>query len=105
MRTRTASIDAVRVKLTYEAASGRGKPPTQAVADEFGVNIRTAGRYVRAARDAGELPATSPGLVTRPTHSPATAVIWPRSATRRQQWQVCETCLTVWPCPGHRGST
>lgn len=97
--------DLVRVKNVYEAAGQRGEPPTGAVAKAFGVNNRTASRYVRAARDSGDLPSTEPGRVTLPTHAPTTAVIFPRSPTRRREWTVCRTCLVPWKCPSWRESS
>jgi hypothetical protein len=45
----------------YKAALKAGDPPTQAVADTFGVGRSTAARWIQIARDRGHLGPATPG--------------------------------------------
>lgn len=92
--TRSPSTDRLaRVASIYGDAEQHGRAPTAAVAVELGVNRRTAGRLVAAARDVGRLP-----RIDEPRrHVAATAIVY-RGTPRQREWQVCGECLTAWPC-------
>jgi transposase len=51
-----------QVAEVYDEAIEAGDPPTQAVADAFGVPYTTAARWVRRARALELLPPPRPGL-------------------------------------------
>jgi hypothetical protein len=51
----------IKVASVYRQAHSHHRPPTQAVADEFGVSKSTAAKYVARARDLELLPPTTRG--------------------------------------------
>jgi transposase len=51
-----------QVAEVYDEAIEANDPPTQAVAEAFGVPYSTAARWVRRTRQLGLLPAPAPGL-------------------------------------------
>lgn len=92
-----------RVAAVYREAAMTGAPPTQAVAQREEVSYSAAAKLVWRTRLAGLLPATTPGVVTRPPHSAATAVV-DRNTAHEHTWTVCRSCLVAWPCPAWRSS-
>ena len=54
----------VGVDVVYMLARAVGQPPTQAVAEHFGISQQTAAGRVRRRRALGMLPPTTPGKVT-----------------------------------------
>ncbi len=67
-RARSASRQVITEETIREVArvyrANATRRPTQAVAKAFGVQHRTASKYVRRARDIGLLPETTAGKVT-----------------------------------------
>lgn len=59
--------DAIVAEVWMEAVDG-GYPPTQAVAETFGVSYSTATKWVDGARKTGELPPTTPGAAPHWRH-------------------------------------
>ena len=94
MRPPLEDIAAVWLEHWDPTARGFGAP-TQAVADHWGVVRPTGDRWVRHARAAGLLPASTSASVLG-KHHPARARL---TSEQSVNFTVCRECLTPWPCP------
>ncbi|OLT46481.1 hypothetical protein BJF85_16690 [Saccharomonospora sp. CUA-673] len=83
----------------YRAAVERTEHPRRAVMNAFGMTRQTAARWIRLAREAGNLPPEQGKAFAAGEHYPRRA----RFGSDRATWLACAECRHPWPCPNRGG--